>query len=248
MRPIAQRNEGERMTLLDFNRLSEAANTILRGMGGSGVAVNVTSSGLTVSSALDQFNFVEPSFYVDAHNIGTSDLDFFDVVQITEPLWLQSGTDLNEGQPFDDPYHLSNRCIEIKKPVDTGFGRFAVCMSKIDADNYGPVCFGGICLVKISRAGFTLSSYLDRGPDRAHVRGGRTYLQLSEVGSAQVLWMFSVLDPVAFNIPDLSLIRFDHRNTDGVAVSQQGGVRSGVAEVLIFESVFQYTKGVVTIQ
>ncbi|MBN2712616.1 MAG: hypothetical protein JXR97_09345 [Planctomycetes bacterium] len=95
------------------------------------------------------------------------------------------------------------------------------------------VYHSGVCLCNIARKHDVYKNG-SRYPDRADTVKGETYLQLSEVGAAQVLWIYGAPNEVTEPVP--AVIRFEARNTTAVGVWEDGNRDNrGLSEVLEFD-------------
>ncbi len=236
------------LTTSDFNAVASAARRAFKLTGGHGMAVTNDASGITVATSTRRIVLAEPAQVALAKNIGTVGLNVLDVVQIAEPIQLQDGSpQWYEGTPIDKPYVLDRRVLEVYKPTDTSFGRFAVCAQAIApavtvGDNQHPgrigkVWISGVCLCRLDRSGEWHNNPKFKTRDRADTRAGRTYLQLSSVGAAQVLWVWNPMYPGNAEAPRLAAIRFDSRNTDGVGMEYlTNRINAGTGEVIHFSS------------
>jgi len=254
--PIAPRRlpRNTALTTRDFNAVAAAARRAFKMTGGHGMAVTNDESGITIATSTQRVVLQEPAQVVLAKNIGTVGLNVLDVVQIAEPIQLQDGApQWYEGTPLDKPYVLDRRVLEAYKPTDTAFGRFGVCAQAIApavtvGDNQHPgrigkVWVAGVCLCRLDRSGEWHNNPRFKTADRADTRAGQTYLQLSTLGAAQVLWVWNPMYPGNAEAPRLAAIRFDSRNTDGVGSEYMTNrINAGTMEVINFSGSATVTK------
>ncbi len=245
--PVAPRRlpASRSLTTGDFNAVAAAARRAFKLTGGAGMSVTNDESGITIQTSTQRVILQEPAQVVLAKNIGTVGLNVLDVVQIAEPIQLQDGSpQWYEGTPIDKPYVLDRRVLEVYKPTDTSFGRFAVCAQALapavgggspHPGRIGKVWVSGVCLCRLNRSGEWHNNPRFKTRDRADTRAGKTYLQLSSVGAAQVLWVWNPMYPGRAETARLAAIRFDSRNTDGVGVEYlTNRINAGTAEVIHF--------------
>jgi len=245
--PIAPRRlpRNTALTTRDFNAVAAAARRAFKLTGGRGMAVTNDESGITIATSTHRIILQEPAQVALAKNIGTVGLNVLDVVQIAEPIQLQDGAPAwNTGTPIDKPYVLDRRVLEVYKPTDTSFGRFAVCAQSMAAavgggtphpGRIGKVWVAGVCLCRLDRSGEWHNNPRFKTRDRADTRAGQTYLQLSSLGAAQVLWVWNPMYPGNAEAPRLAAIRFASRNTDGVGTEYlTNRINAGTAEVFHF--------------
>ena len=235
------KERGDSLLAVDWNDLSNRASAMMKGASGQGVKVSVGPGGISIMGT-ELLEFHEPAIVANAYNAGISDLEPFDICQITLPVQLQSQTPDNTGSPLDKVFQKTQRVVEITKPLDWCFGRFGVCAQSIPQEKVGRIWITGAVFCLVSRL-FDVygESYQYRKPDRADTVRGETYLQASELGAAQILWIFEPLNPVWTTRP--AIIRFDSRNTSGIGIYEYGNMdNGGVAEVLEFNEKVTVTK------
>lgn len=225
--------KGDPLYAEEWNNLTDYATALARGTSGRGVNLTVDPNGVTIRGE-KVWTLREPATLAFGLNVGTVDLEPFDACAITEPVQVQADPPPHEGQPLREGIAHGTRVLEVYRPTETSFGRFGICAERIPTDTIGRLWVAGICPAMIARyyEMYAASQYL-RKPDRADTMMDAGYLQICEVGAAQVLW---VNYPVsAIESPALSVIRFDSRNTNGVGIMETGNEnQDGVVEVLRF--------------
>lgn len=243
MTTIRQVNPGEPVRAPDYNAIASAVRTMLNMSGARGISVRVNAGGITVSNQIQKLHFREPAQYCTAANVGGERLNPCSAVMLTWPAYLDGNDQAAysnpqyPGQPFSgEATYRTNRVVEIRKPLDWCFGRFGITAGVIKAGETGPVFVSGVCIAQVARKFGVTKQSEDRvkKPDRADTVRAETYLQLSEVGAAQVLWILDAPYGTLDETP--AVIRFDSRNTTGVGTREAGKKENkGVGEVFEFD-------------
>ena len=228
---------GDPIRAVDFNAISESAGAMFRGAGGPGANVSVTPAGITISAGDQSVEFGEPATLAMVQNIGATDIEPFEPMSLTLPFVVQRATwpPPYNGNPID--LWASGRVLQGYRSTEHFFGRFGVASVEIPAGRAGMVWIAGVCLCKVARYFGAFDPSLLRWPDRADTVAGQSYLQASECGAAEVLWIYNTFSraPVA-EAPNPAIIRLAARNTTGVGVFLRGNDQiRGVAEVLHWE-------------
>jgi hypothetical protein len=245
-----RKQTGDRITAEEWNNIGESATAMSRAASGGGVNLRVGPDGITIRGR-QVIHFREPAIVMDGYNVGSVKLNPFDVAQLAWPMQLQDAGDFYDGNPLDERFHQTQRIAEVLVPEDHFFGRFCVAAAEIAPQKAGPVWVSGVCLCRIARAhGLYSASQFYKKPDRADTVKGEKYLQVCDIGAAQILWIMEPLSGETGPVP--AVIRFDHRNTSGIGISQMGdSYKRGVVEVMEFDdsvTITELAPGVVKVE
>ena len=230
----------------DFNALTQAARAALNAYGHRGTSIRVTDSGISVAGHQASFN-TEPGIFAYAKNCTGGNANVFMVMQLTDPLQLQSAPPTNYGEPLQPMERVyAQRVLEFQTVRDHCSGRFCVTAEHIPPGQMGRVWIGGACLawIKTALSGWRASQYYGK-PDRADTIKDDYYLRLSTIGAAQVLWLYHDMtaQPPSVVTTGLAIIRFDHRQTTPVGIYQVGNKENqGLAEVIELDASITVTK------
>lgn len=228
----------EALTRPEFNTMVEAAKRVYQVSGGKGINIQQHPSALIISTPNQTIEWVEPAHSVWAKNVGAVNIAALDACQITLPLHIQGPPYDHEGTPVNDPansipYLYKQRCLEVYPVTDTCFGRFAIAATRLVAGEFGKVWIDGVCICRLTQHYDTYPAAAAEWGDRADTMQGQPYLIQSDMGGAQVLFVWRPRYPSLATDPRLALIRFDSRNTSGVGHEERyNPVRAGVVEVL----------------
>jgi len=244
------KSAGQELTSADWNAVADAANRTLRASGSRGTKVMRTPAGLLISGD-KEFIWPKPSIIVRGENITDETILALDVVQLTLPFNLQGNDPQLEGTSVFPVQTFTYPTLQVRPPIATGFGRWGVAMNQILPNGgIGPVAIDGIMVTRmIYPSVFVKNKNKSKGDmyalaDRADTLGGFPFLTASQVGAAQLLWVYEMLDAKEGDVeePQLCLIRMDGRNTEGIGVADYGDPNfqltadwnTGISEVLIF--------------
>lgn len=237
--PKVQR--GQRILATDWNKIREGLQAALNMRGGKGISIKVDPGGIVISLAKNGKKWRDPCIFVRAWNVGEETAFPLEVGMLTWPWQLQTGTPPEyTGQPLVSPgtndgditRYFTDRVVEARRPLDSCFGRFGIWIEKVDPGDTGMMLVSGICIAYLTRSGVTQDNY--ELADRADTLAGSPFLQLSELGAAQVLWYD---DGYSEGDPYPAIVKIDSRNTMGTGIQEDGSnTNRGVAEVLVFDS------------
>lgn len=243
---LPPRIRGEKFTARDYNVLSQAANMVFN-TSAHGSKVNISPSGLTISTPDRTRHFPEPAQMAEAINTGESDLKIFNAAQITPFSNVDSDPIYGSGQLLGSPEFHMHRVLEICRPTEHCFGRFCICAEDIPANRLGRVWIAGVCLTRIRRR---ITQYMEgETPDRADTVANQIYLRKTPLGAAQVLT--GSLGRFSTGIY-FAVIRFSKRPTSGIAIHRRGHMHDGgVAEVIQLDdsvTLHGYWQGIVKVK
>ncbi len=241
--------KGDAITGKFLTEISERATGLFNSWGGGGINLDVSAGGLSIRGKT-VLSVRQPGMIAEWENIDSVAFEPFDVVQLTEPIQVQTveDDDLKTGTPVDEEAVMNFSILQATVPRDWHFGRFGICLDAMEPGEIGRGWLSGVTFCKIARANevYSESRYIKK-PDRADTVRGETYLQLSEIGAAEVLWIMEPLNPEPGPRP--AIVRFGQRNTSGIGLYQWGNdFNGGVCEVMELDSsvtVTQKAPGVV---
>lgn len=239
-------NKGDPISARAFNMHNAASRMIFNlSSSGKNVSVLTTPNGVTISG--DQsYTWTQPAQLCDGLNVTNEEIKRGTVVALTWPIQLQDPLTqtLYWGSPqWGKGARQRKRTVaEIRPPLDNGFGRFGIVGNDTRPHTVGPVYVAGICgcWIKLEYDQY-VRSLKYRKPDRADTVSGKSYLEICELGAAQVLW---IDDPLTRHDDcKLCVIRFDSRNTNGIGISEERNPKNdGVAEVIQFSNTVTLTE------
>lgn len=238
---VSRKSAGKELTSADWNAVADYVNAVANSRGGAGIKMFVGPGGFSMAKSGGRtFHF--PAVPIFCSNIGTVNLKPLDAIAFTEPLNRQGTTPDYVGSFLNEDMMLTTPDLQGKTPWAPGFGRFGIVVNFIEVGFSGLVWVAGVvpCWLHYpaeytENFSTTGNEMFDR-PDRADTMPGQTYLQASEVGAAQILWMADPLN--ATNDTRLALVRLAARNTDGIGIADYDSTpyNSGISEVVYFPS------------
>ncbi len=238
-----QITKGEGITARFLTTVAERATGLFNSFGGGGIKMDVSAGGLSILGK-QVLSFRQPGTIAEWENVDSAAFAPFDVVQLTEPIQVQSVADdaLKTGTPLKDEDVMDQSVLQATVPRDWSFGRFGICLDAMEPGEIGRGWLSGVTFCKVARANgvYAESRYIKK-PDRADTVRGETYLQMSEVGAAEVLWIMEPLNPDPGPRP--AIVRFGQRNTSGIGLYQWGNdFNGGICEVMELDSSVTVTR------
>ncbi len=235
--------KGDPITARFLNEVAHQASGLFNSFGGGGINLDVSSGGISILGK-QILSFRQPGILAEWENIDSVDFEPFDVVQLTEPIQIQTvdDADLKTGTPLNEDAVRSFSILQATVPRDWCMGRFGICLDAIAQGKVGRGWLSGVTFCKVAREhGVYAESRYIKKPDRADTVRGQTYLQMSEVGAAEVLWILEPLNP-DFG-PRPAIIRFGQRNTSGIGLYEWGNdFNGGICEVMELDSAVTVTQ------
>lgn len=234
---------GDPITASWLQEVSDRATGLFKSYSGSDIKIDVSAGGISIMGKR-VLSYNQPGVIAEWENIDSVDFEPFDVVQLTEPIQVQSASnaDMKVGTPMNEDTTETFSILQATIPRDYHFGRFGICLDAIGQGEVGRGWLSGVTFCKVARLhGVYAESRYIKKPDRADTVRGQTYLQMSHVGAAQVLWIMEPLNPEWDARP--AIVSFDHRNTTGIGLYEWGNdFNGGIAEVLEFNDAVTIVK------
>ncbi len=145
-------DKGDAITAKFLTEISERATGLFNSFGGGGIKLDVSAGGLSILGK-QILSFRQPGMIAEWENIDSVAFEPFDVVQLTEPIQVQTVEDdaLKTGTPVSEEDVMNYSILQAVVPRDWCLGRFGICLDAMEPGEIGRGWLSGVTFCKVAR-------------------------------------------------------------------------------------------------